>query len=96
MFLDDKLNEIVDNRANYKTDKDFIDAIIKTIVSEIPNPKKVFGQEFINKLRQIEFSFQLFCKRNKGMFKTDWFRNFVLESAGENRELFRKALRWDK
>ena len=96
MFLDDKLNEIVENRANYETDNDFSRAIIKTIVSEIPNPEKVSIQEYINKLRQIEFSFQLFCKRNKGMFKSDWFRNFVLESAGEHKEMFRKALKWDK
>ncbi len=96
MFLDDKLNEIVDNRASYETDQDFVYAIIKTILSEIPNPSEVSVQTYMTKLRQIEYSFQLFCKRNKGMFKTDWFRNFVLESAGENKEAFRKALKWDK
>ena len=96
MFLDDKLNEIVDNRASYETDQDFVHAIIKTILSEIPNPSEVSVQAYMTKLRQIEYSFQLFCKRNKGMFKTDWFRNFVLESAGENKEAFRKLLKWDK
>lgn len=93
MFFEDELEQIVENHKEDDSSKEMVKDILICWKNRIPDPDNV--QNFINKVRQLEYGWQLFCKKHKE-FKPQAFRNFILEGVSEEtkKEQFRKAFHW--
>ena len=95
MFLDDKLQEIYDENKDRKI-VEVCQALIDECVSRIPNPDTMSVGDWLNNLRRIDSSWQLFCKKNP-IFNKHGFRDVMMGRVGDDspeyNEIF-KALRW--
>ena len=105
MFFDDKLNEIFENgQANGEP----INIIVKKLLETCWNnamgdgtiPESSLGiKKWQDRVRKTEWSWRLFAKKHKGLFKEDGFKSAVLKSAQEAKgkeyaEKFRKFFKW--
>lgn len=69
--------------------------IKQDLVERIPDPKNVSINSWTNIVRQIDFSFQLFCKRHPQV-KSDWFREFILAPLDDqSKNMMKKLFRWE-
>ena len=74
MFLDDELEAIyTENGFNEQTSVKLIKACIK----RIPRPEEAGVQGFLNKIREIEGGWKLFCKKHHE-YDPDGFREFMI------------------
>ena len=74
MFLDEELEQIhLDNQDIKIRAK----SLMRACLNRLPNPKDVEVEVYLNALKSVDYSWQLFCKRHL-MYKADWFRDFVL------------------
>lgn len=94
MFLDDELNEIVEQKGFGKeTSLELLKACMKRI--DFDNGSSAL----CNSLKRIDFSWRLFCKKHK-LYNEDGFRKVYLRSIGDDEEALRlqekvkKALNW--
>lgn len=93
MFFDEELEVIFGEHLDDETPKGFVDDLMKCWKRRMPQPN-VGVQTFINEVRKMDYSWQLFCKKHKG-FKIDAFRTLVLNCADDElKEKFRKAFHW--
>lgn len=97
MFLSDSLEQIM---AQDITLEEKAKAILKELVSRIPNPSTCSIEQWIDSLKCIDNSYRHFCKQHEE-FKADAFRNFVLhekeDDTEEQKQLvrkFRNVLGW--
>lgn len=90
MFLSDSLEQIM---AQDITLSEKAKAILKELVSRIPNPSTCSVEQWIDSLKCIDNSYRHFCKQHEE-FKVDAFRNFVLhekeDDTEEQKQLVRK------
>ena len=98
MFLDDKLEQIYNDGMEEGLPLSVITGKLHkelwSIVTGGEEPKTPTEvQAFLTRVRKVEWSWRLFAKRHKD-FKVDGFKELVLESAGDKREVFKRNLKW--
>jgi len=84
MFLDDELKTILsENGFGPSTSV----KLLKACISRIPDPEKVGSKSFLDTLKQIDFSWRLFCKSNPRLNPNgfrDWVSRDGLEPSIKN------------
>ena len=105
MFFDDELDKIFEDGQEKgehieTTAKKLLDACWKNAMGDGTIPQSAVGiKAWQDKVRRTEWSWRLFAKKHKGLFKEDGFKSAVLKSAEETKgkdyaEKFRKFFKW--
>lgn len=105
MFFDDKLNEIFeDGQAKGEpmsaTAKKLLDLCWQNAMGDGTIPESAWAiKMWQDKVRKTEWSWRLFAKKHKGLFKEDGFKSVVLKAAQKTKgeqyaEKFRKFFKW--
>lgn len=92
MFLDDELNQIFEEGGfTPETSIKLLQACINRMPSK-EETQNMAPSVFLTKLKQIDNSWKLFCKKHPGYYKEDAWRIWVLRSDTTGK--FKKALNW--
>lgn len=72
MFLDEELNKVYEeNKEDVKVcSLKLLDIMTQRVSTDVP------AEQFINTLKQIDFSWRLFCKTHP-QFSVDGFRSYI-------------------
>lgn len=91
MFLDDELNQIFEE-GGFTTETTI--KLLQACINRMPSQEETKTMPvsvFLTKLKQIDNSWNLFCKKHH-MFKKDGWRNWVLRKDTTGK--LKRALNW--
>lgn len=92
MFLDDELEQIFEE-GGFTTETSI--KLLKACINHMPSKEEtqtMAPSAFLTRLKQIDNSWKLFCKKHDGYFNKEGWRNWVLRSDTTGK--FKKALNW--
>lgn len=91
MFLDDELQKLYDENKD-KPLEQWMKDLAQLLSNRISSPEENGTNGFLNSLKQIDYSWKSFCKKNP-TFRADFWRNYILKSDDKDHKL-KKALKW--
>ena len=92
MFLDDELDQIFEE-GGFTPETSI--KLLKACINRMPlkgETQTMAPSAFLTRLKQIDNSWELFCKKHDGYFNKDGWRNWVLRSDTTGK--LKKALNW--
>lgn len=96
-FLDEALEQIYDDGIkNGNSVNEIAKKVLDECFSRLPDEEVKYEyqlREFLNKLRQVEYSYRMFAERHKGVFVVDGFRRLYLKNVRMS-ERTRRYLKW--
>ena len=96
-FLDETLEQIYnDGIKNGYGINEIAKNVLDECFSRIPDEEVKYEyqfRQFLNKLRQVEYSYRMFAERHKDVFVVDGFRRLYLKNVRMS-EKTRRYLRW--